>query len=54
MKAAVTESGSGNLIPYGTPFQQFCAQYAQALGCGATDVSTFLFLLFLISLSLVE
>lgn len=53
MKAAVAESGAGNLIPYGTTFQQFGAQFAQKLGCAVTDVSVSMFLLFVVLLSTV-
>ena len=43
MKAAIVESGTGNLLPYGTSFQQFGAQFAQKSGCAVTDVCTNLF-----------
>ena len=50
MKAAVAESGAGNLIRYGPGFQQFGAQFAQKLGCAVTDVGVSVFLLFVILL----
>ena len=39
MKAAVVESGAGELIPQGIAFQQYGAEFAQKLGCSTSDVS---------------